>query len=65
MIGWSQEFCEWLDKWTYYRPRREIDATYDKYFCDVVHIEDYWLKLRLGERKKLPLICPHLHSSLL
>ncbi|BCF98256.1 hypothetical protein PPGU19_028250 [Paraburkholderia sp. PGU19] len=58
VIGWSQEFCEWLDKWTYYRPRREIDATYDKYFCDVVHIEDYWLKLRLGERKKAATYLP-------
>ncbi|MPW17425.1 methyltransferase domain-containing protein [Paraburkholderia sp. CNPSo 3157] len=58
VMSWSQEFCEWLDRWTYYRSRQEIDSTYDKYFCDVVHIEDYWLKLRLGERKLIAIWLP-------
>lgn len=51
VMRWSQDFCEWLDKWTYYRTRQEIDSTYGKYFCDIRNIEDYWLKLRLGKRK--------------
>ncbi len=51
VMCWSQNFCEWLDKWTFYRTRQEIHATYNKYFCDIQHIEEYWLHLRLGKRK--------------
>ncbi len=53
VVRWSRDFCEWLDMWTYYRPRREIDAAYDKYFQDVRHIEDYWLQSRLRGLKKV------------
>lgn len=51
VMNWSQYWCDWLDKWTYYRTKQEISFTYDKYFCNLVHIEDYWLKLRFGERR--------------
>lgn len=51
VMHWSQDFCEWLDRWTYYRTRQEIDSVYNKYFCDVRHIEDYWLQLRLDRKK--------------
>ena len=50
--GSRLDFREWLDSWTYYRTRREIDAAYDKYFRDVRHIEDYWPRSRLGGLKK-------------
>lgn len=53
VMRWSKDFCEWLDKWTYYRSRKKIDATYCKYFCDVQHIEDYWLQVRLGGRNTI------------
>jgi SAM-dependent methyltransferase len=53
IVRWSQQFCEWLDKWTYYRTREEIRSTYDKYFVELQHIEDYWLQQRLGRRKIL------------
>lgn len=53
IMCWSQDFCEWLDKWTFYRTQQDIDATYNKYFCDIQHIEEYWLKLRLGRRKMI------------
>lgn len=53
VMRWSQDFCEYLDKWTYYRSRQKIDSTYDKYFFDIRHIEDYWLQQRLGGRKKI------------
>ena len=52
VMCWSQHWCEYLDKWTYYRKRREIDSTYRKYFNDIQHIEDYWIQMRTG--KKLP-----------
>ena len=51
VISWSHDFCEWLDKWTYYRPRKEIDLAYERRFCDIQHIEDYWVQRRLGKRK--------------
>jgi SAM-dependent methyltransferase len=51
IMQWSRDFREWLDKWTYYRSRREINSTYTKYFGDIKHIEDFWLQLRLGNKK--------------
>lgn len=53
VMQWSEDFCDWLDKWTYYRTRHEIDTSYSKFFPGIRHIEDYWLKLRLGRRKSL------------
>lgn len=49
-LRWSEDTCEWLDKWTYYRTREEIDSTYNRYFFEIRHIEDYWLQVRLGGR---------------
>lgn len=53
VMRWSQDFCEWLDRWTYYRTREELDSAYSKYFCGIEHIEDYWLQLRLDRRRSL------------
>ena len=53
VMRWSQDFCEWLDKWTHYRTIQEVDMAYSKHFYDIQHIEDYWLQLRLGGRKPL------------
>lgn len=53
VMRWSQDFCEWLDKWTYYRSQEDIDLIYNKYFSDISHIEDHWLQLRLGRCKKV------------
>jgi SAM-dependent methyltransferase len=50
---WSRDFCEWLDKWTHYRTRQTINAIYSQHFCDIQHIEDRWLQLRLGDKKSL------------
>jgi len=51
VMRWSQDFCEWIDRWTYYRTREEIISTADRYFRDIQHIEDSWLRRRLGRRK--------------
>ncbi len=53
VMDWSRDSCEWLDRWTHYRPRKEIHSIYSKYFQDVRHIEDYWIQLRLGRRKTI------------
>lgn len=64
VMRWSQDFCEWLDKWTYYRTQQEINSTYSKYFNDIAYIEDYWLQLRLGGRKSLVAWLPALLQHL-
>ena len=51
VMRWSQDFCEWLDKWTYYRTREEIHSSYRGQFIDIKHIEAYWLQQRLRRRK--------------
>lgn len=46
---WSIGFCEWIDKWTYYRDRKEIKGSYHKFFEGMRHIEDQYFDLRFGE----------------
>jgi SAM-dependent methyltransferase len=48
---WSADVCRWLDTWTYYRSRDDIHSEYYKYFSAVEHVEDVWLKRRLGFMK--------------
>ena len=50
---WSSDFCEWLDKWTFYRTESEIKSMYGKFFQDVRHLEPYWIQRRLGTKKSL------------
>ena len=50
VMCWSQHWCDYLDKWTHYRTRTEIDSAYCKYFSDIQHIEDYWIQKRTGRR---------------
>ncbi|HQI76480.1 MAG TPA: class I SAM-dependent methyltransferase [Candidatus Latescibacteria bacterium] len=48
---WSEDYCIWLDKWTYYRSRKEIRETFAKHLAELNHIEVYWLHKRLGARR--------------
>ncbi len=50
VMRWSQDFCDWLDKWCYYRSLGEIEGAYDKYFRDRQYIEVSWLHQRLESR---------------
>jgi hypothetical protein len=50
-MRWSQDFCDYLDKWTHYRDRNEIRLAYEKYFFISENIEDYWLLQRLEKWK--------------
>jgi SAM-dependent methyltransferase len=47
-LQWSKDFCNWLDRWTVYRPYGEIRDTYAKFFLPMQHIEEHWLESRLG-----------------
>lgn len=49
-LRWGRDICEWLDMWTHYRTWQEVHVIYRKHFCDIEHIEDYWLQSRLGAR---------------
>jgi SAM-dependent methyltransferase len=55
---WSEDFCCWLDKWTYYRSESEIYSIYRKYFTDLRSIEDYWLRQRFEDRKIYLVLLP-------
>lgn len=52
-LQWSRDFCEWLDNWTHYRTRREINLAYATYFSGLEHIESRWLRAKLGSRARL------------
>jgi SAM-dependent methyltransferase len=61
IMNWSRHKCEWLDKWVFYRTRRELREAYTRYFVDLTDLEDHWLQQRLGARK---VIAAWLPSSL-
>lgn len=50
VMQWSQDFCIWLDKWTWYRSNNEINKAYEKYFININHIEDIYLTKRLEKK---------------
>lgn len=58
VVRWSEDFCDWLDKWTYYRPRTEIYISYSKYFSKTWHLEEDWLRQRLGSRRAVVTLLP-------
>lgn len=45
---WADEFCQWLDDWTHYRPYREIARSYSEHLSVPSHIEAEWMTARLG-----------------
>jgi SAM-dependent methyltransferase len=50
---WAEEFCVWLDKWTYYRSYAEIEATFSRHLSRPDHLEPYWLEKRKGKFVRL------------
>jgi SAM-dependent methyltransferase len=47
-VEWSRDFCEWLDKFTFYRTKTEIVRTFGRYFGQLEFIELDYLLFRLG-----------------
>jgi SAM-dependent methyltransferase len=47
---WSEDFCDWIDKWCHYRPYREIAASFAKHFGPMHHIEEEWFAARMGPK---------------
>lgn len=58
IIQWSRDFCAWLDQWTYYRARQDIDAAFKMRFVDIRHIEDLWLRRRLSSKRPAITLIP-------
>jgi SAM-dependent methyltransferase len=50
IMKWSRDFCEWLDRWTFYKPYPELAAKYETYFSPLQHVEEHYLSSRLGSR---------------
>lgn len=50
---WSHEACDWIDKWTYYRPYDQIAATFGKRFVRQQHHEAFWLDTRFAAGRPL------------
>lgn len=53
IMHWSKDFCEWLDKWTWYRNLSDIQRVFDQHFEYTQHIEEIWLRRRLGTRNTI------------
>jgi SAM-dependent methyltransferase len=53
-MQWSRDFCRWLDDWCYYRPYREISATFTKHLSAPSHIEAEWLVARRAQTRFVP-----------
>jgi SAM-dependent methyltransferase len=49
-LEWAIHMCNYLDKWTHYRPYSVIRAAYRKHLSDVRHIEREWLLKRVGSK---------------
>jgi ubiquinone/menaquinone biosynthesis C-methylase UbiE len=50
---WAEEFCTWLDKWTYYRSYKEIETAFARHLSRPRHLESYWLETRLGRKIRI------------
>jgi SAM-dependent methyltransferase len=55
-LEWSRFQCEWLDKWTHYRTKKEVHSKFSEKFTNIAHIEDLWFSERLGSPKYLSLM---------
>lgn len=53
VMQWSKDFCDWLDKWTWYRSLTNIQRAYSRYFEYTQHIEEIWLRCRFGKRDSI------------
>lgn len=50
VMQWSSEFCDWLDRWTHYRPLADLDAAFRRHFARIEYAESLWLAARTGRR---------------
>ena len=53
-MTWARDFCDWLDKWTHYRPYRQIKSSFHRHFGPLAHREEEWIELRYPISKVFP-----------
>jgi SAM-dependent methyltransferase len=53
--AWSAQACDYLDRWTVYRPYPEIRQAYERCFVGFRHVEAEWIDLRLTGSRLAPL----------
>jgi SAM-dependent methyltransferase len=61
-VTWSRDFCNWLDKWTFYRDQKEIDFIFSKYFVEKKNLEGQWLQFRINKKNLYTLLSPYLQK---
>jgi SAM-dependent methyltransferase len=50
IMGWSRDFCVWLDRWTYYRTMAEIHERFGRVIGQTQHAEEDLLHARFDGR---------------
>jgi len=50
IMGWSRNFCVWLDRWTYYRTSAEIHERFGRIIGQTQHAEEDLLHARFDGR---------------
>jgi SAM-dependent methyltransferase len=45
---WSADMCDWLDKYTRYRPYRDIEVIFGRHFATTSSLEDAYLEFRMS-----------------
>lgn len=45
---WSRDAVAWVDNWTHYRTRRDIERAFASHFADSCRLEGPWLDHKLG-----------------
>ena len=53
-LQWARDFCDWIDKWCYYRPYDEIAATFERHLGPMQHIEADWIVARRANTRFAP-----------
>jgi SAM-dependent methyltransferase len=54
VMNWARSFCDWLDKWTYYRSPTDIRNVFARHFTRTEHIEHDWFVARVPQSRILP-----------
>jgi ubiquinone/menaquinone biosynthesis C-methylase UbiE len=53
---WSEHFCEYIDKYTFYRTNQEIERLFGKYFGELTHLEQQFFGKRFDQYPLLGLV---------
>jgi SAM-dependent methyltransferase len=49
IVTWSRDALDWIDRWTHYRSRAEIDLAFARHFARFSRLEARWIEHKLGQ----------------